>query len=79
MKNYEKFFYFISTAAVIIGGVLWLGHIDWLASANSDDIKSLKGQEVDHVKQFEEIRIRLTHIEDAVGANKDDDDKNSGM
>jgi hypothetical protein len=69
-KDLETVFYAVSLIVFIVGGILWLGSMNSLATTNTSDIKDLKAQESDHTKQFEEIRIRLTHIEDAVGAEK---------
>jgi hypothetical protein len=40
------------------------------SSSNAADIHDLKVREAEHSKEFEEIRTRLTHIEDAVGVNR---------
>lgn len=69
-KGLEQIFYGVSIVVIMFGGILWLSSMNSLAVSNSLDIKDLKSQETDHSKQFEEIRIRLTRIEDAVGVKK---------
>jgi len=65
-KQLEKIFYGLTILTIVFGGVLWLSSMNSIAISNSEDIKDLKSQELTHSKEFEEIRIRLTHIEDAV-------------
>lgn len=69
-RGLEQIFYGVSIVVILLGGILWLASMNSLAVANSSDIKDLKSQETDHTKQFEEIRTRLTRIEDAVGVKK---------
>jgi hypothetical protein len=69
-ESLEQIFYAVSVLAVVFGGIVWLATINDLASANTADIKDLKSLDIDHTRQFEEIRTRLTRIEDAVGAGR---------
>ena len=66
----EKWFYLISIAA-ILSGCVWLSAVSSVtATANSKDIEDLKAQSKQDSKEFEEIRVHLAHIEDAVGAKR---------
>lgn len=53
----ETLFYWVSIFAVLAGGMIWLTTIDNKASAAFSSVDQ-------NQKQFEEIRTRLTHIED---------------
>jgi hypothetical protein len=67
MKNtLEELFYAISILAVIVGGILWLAAIDSKATATAKELDSISTTVERSQAQFEEIRIRLTHIEDAL-------------
>lgn len=60
----------LSLVLALTGAVSYVVNINSIAVTSASDIKDLRFKEEDHAKQFEEIRIRLTHIEDAVGAKK---------
>lgn len=65
-EKIEEIFYFLTILTMLFGGVGWLMNIDNKATAANDDLKEMKSQVVESQKAFEEIRIRLTHIEDAL-------------
>jgi hypothetical protein len=65
-ESIEEWFYIITIASILFGGIAWLTNIDNKATAASEDLKDLKANIEQNRKQFEEIRTRLTHIEDAV-------------
>lgn len=67
-SNLEGMFYIVSIGAIVLGGVLWLTTIDNKATASVQGVFELQRKVDDDRKAFEEIRIRLTHIEDAVNA-----------
>lgn len=70
MKALEKWFYIVTIAGFF--GIIILVVQAWglQAQANATDITQLK-QKVDRDQaQFEEIRLRLAHIEDAVGVGQ---------
>ena len=69
-KAYENWFYITSILAVFFGGVFWLTSLSNQGQASADDIKQIKIKADETTREFEEIRIRLAHIEDAVGADK---------
>lgn len=69
-KDLEQPFYLISIVSVFLGGIFWLTEINFQAQANTDDIRQIKVKADETARAFEEIRTRLTHIEDAVGARK---------
>ena len=69
-KFAENLFYGISILAVLVGGISWLNSMDSKAQANTDQINKMQNQLDLTVKQFEEIRTRLTHIEDMVKADQ---------
>ncbi len=69
-KAFENWFYIASIAAVFFGGVFWLTNLSFQGQASADDIKQIKTKAEETSREFEEIRTRLTHIEDAVGARK---------
>ena len=56
----------IGVVVIIVGAMVWLTELHSETSENSSDIKDIKSMQQDTQKQFEEIRVRLTHIEDAV-------------
>lgn len=67
-SNLEGIFYLISIGAIVFGGLIWLTTIDNKATASVQGVNELKTKVDDDRKAFEEIRIRLTHIEDAVSS-----------
>jgi hypothetical protein len=69
-KIFEKWFYIASILAVFFGGVFWLTNLSFQGQASADDIKQIKIKADETAKEFEEIKIELAHIEDAVGAKK---------
>lgn len=64
--NPEKIFYWLSIAGILFGGMAWLTTIDNKASASADAVPRIEAKIDRNQKEFEEIRIRLTHIEDAI-------------
>ena len=66
----ENLFYLVSLISVGVALVACILGTIGQSAANSRDILELKASEASHSKEFEEIRTRLTHIEDAVGADK---------
>lgn len=62
----ERWFYWMSTLGVLLGGIFWLSNLNYQSQANTDDVKNLKMKAEMTGSQFEEIRIRLTHIEDSL-------------
>lgn len=69
-KDMEQFFYGLSILVIALSGIVWLAGMSSTSSSNAADIHDLKVREAEHSKEFEEIRTRLTHIEDAVGVNR---------
>jgi len=67
-QSLEGVFYIVSIAAIVLGGILWLVAIDNKATASVQGVQEVQHKLEDDRKAFEEIRIRLTHIEDAVNA-----------
>lgn len=69
-KGLEKWFYITSIATFF--GIITVCLVTWgnKTEANSTDIMKLTEKQDKDAAQFEEIRVRLTHIEDAVGAKK---------
>lgn len=66
----EDVFYTLSIFTAIVGAIFWLTTMYSQSQANTDDIKVIKTSQAGQASQFEEIRIRLVRIEDAVGAHK---------
>lgn len=66
-EDLEQVFYVISVLVVMIGGIIWLAALNFQTQSNADDLKQMKAKSEEVSKEFEEIRVRLTHIEDAVG------------
>lgn len=64
----EQLFYLVSCFSILVGGILWLTTMDFQAKANSQDIQVIKGKQDETAREFEEIRVRLAHIEDAVSS-----------
>jgi len=66
MRYLEQAFYTVSILGAFVGGIYWLADTNELAASTGRDVQILKAKEDEHTKQFEEIRIRLAHIEDAL-------------
>lgn len=63
-REFEGYFYLISIVVVICAGTLWLAQINSLATTSAQDIKDLKSQTLQRNNEAEELRTRLTHMED---------------
>lgn len=62
----EQLSYGVGVLAVLLSVILWAANINWVTAANTKEIEFLKITEEQNSKKFEEIRIHLAHIEDAV-------------
>ena len=60
----DKIFYLMCIATTFFGGVVWLANIDNKATASAAQLEKVQSRLERTQVQFEEIRTRLTHIED---------------
>lgn len=54
----------VGVMALVIGAATWLTTLHFDTVSNAKEITTLSDKEQTHAKEFEEIRTRLTHIED---------------
>lgn len=66
----EQGFYVVSVLVVMIGGIIWLAALNFQSQSNADDLKQMKVKSEEVSREFEEIRVRLTHIEDAINRKR---------
>ena len=64
--TYEEMFYALSIGTLLVGGILWLSSIDNKASASVAGLQSIQNKVDQDQRAFEEIRLHLAHIDDAL-------------